>query len=252
VLEFTDALPERFGEQAGTEVTFRALVKDAKRKVLPELTDEWVAENTDAETVEALREESRRRIDLFGRLQAQMAMRDRVLDELAGLVSIEAPDPLVGQELESRLHDLMHRMQGQGLTIPQWLAATGQDQTEFLDQMRAGAARAVLADLALRAVVAQEEIAATDDELEAEIARLAERTGEKAQKLRRDLDRRGLLEAVRSDIARGKALQFVVDAAVALDANGAEIDVSIPTADTSPEADATEAPDTTPAEESEA
>ena len=51
----------------------------------------------------------------------------------------------------------------------------------------------------------------------------------KPQKVRTDLDRRGLLEAVRSDIARGKALEFVVDAAVALDSTGAEIDVSIPT-----------------------
>ncbi len=253
VLEFTDELPERFGDQAGTEVTFRVLVKDAKRKVLPELTDEWVAENTDAETVDALREESRRRIDLFGKLQAQMAMRDRVLDELSGLVDIEAPDPLVGRELESRLHDLVHRIEGQGLTIPQWLAATGQDQTEFLDTMRAGAGKAVLADLALRAIVTQEEISATDDEVDAEIVRLAERAGEKPQKVRKDLDRRGLLEAVRSDIARGKALQFVVDAAVALDSTGAEIDVSIPTPDT--EANPTDDmadPEPTPEEESEA
>jgi trigger factor len=252
VLEFSDALPERFGDDAGKEVAFRALVKDAKRKVLPELTDEWVAENTDAETVDALRDESRRRIDLFSRLQAQMSLRDRVLDELAGLVAIEPPDALVGQELESRLHDLMHRVQGQGLTIPQWLAMTGQDQTEFLDQMRGGAARAVLADLALRAVVTQEAIAATEEELEAEIARLAERTGDKPQKVRRDLDRRGLLEAVRSDIARGKALQLVVDAAVALDANGDEVDVSIPEGDRSPAAAEPESPETTPAEESEA
>ena len=113
-------------------------------------------------------------------------------------------------------------------------------------------ARAVLADLALRAIVVQEEIAATDDELEAEIARLAERAGDKPQKVRRDLDRRGLLEAVRSDIARGKALQFVVDAAVALDSNGSEIDVSLPEPDPSPETSATESPDTTPAEEPEA
>jgi trigger factor len=253
VIEFTDTLPERFGDQAGTEVSFRALVKDAKRKVLPELTDEWVTENTDAETVEALREESRRRIDLFGKLQAQMAMRDRVLDALAGLVDIEPPEPLVGQELESRLHDLVHRIEAQGLSIPQWLAATGQDQTEFLDQMRGGAAKAVLADLALRAIVVQEAIEPTDEELEAEIERLAERTGEKPQKVRKDLDRRGLLEAVRSDIARGKALQFVVDAAIALDSTGAEIDVSIPTPDPDP---VTTTPDTnpepTPAEESEA
>ena len=228
VLEFTDELPERFGEDAGREVAFRALVKDAKRKALPELTDEWVAENTDSETVDALRSETRRRMDLLAKLQVQMALRDRALDALAGLVSVDPPEPLVGQELESRLHDLMHRLEPQGLSIPQYLAATGQDQAHFLEELRAAAGRAVLADLALRAVVVQEGIEASEDELDAEVARLAERAGEKPQKVRRDLDRRGLVEAVRSDIARGKALQFVVDAAIALDASGNEIDVSIP------------------------
>jgi len=257
VLEFTDTLPERFGPDADTEVEFRVVVKDAKRKVLPELTDEWVSENTDAETVEALREESQRRIELFGKLQAQMAMRDRVIEELAGLVNIEAPDALVGQEVESRLHDLMHRLQQQGATITQWLAATGQDQTEFIEQTRGSAAQAVLADLALRAVVTQEAIEASDEDVDAEIARLAERTGEKPQKVRRDLDRRGLLETVRSDIARGKALQFVVDAAVALDSNGNEIDIEIPESESTDGGDTTADPDAptvdpTPEEESEA
>jgi trigger factor len=227
-LEFTDTLPERFGDQAGTEVTFSAVVKETKRKVLPELTEEWVTENTESESVEALRDESRRRMELMGKLQAQMAMRDKVLEELSGLVPVEAPEPLVAQEMEQRLHDLMHRVQQQGMSIPQWLAATGQDQATFLDEIRGGATRAVLADLALRAVVNQEAIEASDEELEGEIERLAQRTGDKVQKVRRDLDRRGLLEAVRSDLARGKALQFVVDAAVALDSEGNELDVEIP------------------------
>lgn len=245
VLEFSDILPERFGEQAGTEVDFRAIVKEVKRKVLPELTDEWVTENTESETVESLRSESRRRLELLGKLQANMSMRDKVLGELSSLVPVEAPEPLVGQEMEHRLQDLMQRVQQQGLNIPQWLAMTGQDQTAFLDELRAGAIKAVLADLALRAVVNQEAIEPSDADLDAEIERLAERTGEKVQKVRRDLDRRGLLEAVRSDLARGKALQFVVDAAVAVDTEGNELDVEIapPEASTDDNGDGVEAPE---------
>ena len=259
VLEFTDTLPERFGEQAGAEVTFHAVVKDAKRKVLPELTDEWVAENTASETIDELRSESKRRMELMGKLQAQMAMRDKVLAELASLVPVEAPEPLVAQEMEQRLHDLMHRVQQQGMSIPQWLASTGQDQAQFVDEIRAGASLAVLADLALRAVVNQEAIEPTDEEVDGEIARLAERTGEKVAKVRRDLDRRGLLEAVRSDLARGKALQFVVDAAVAVDTEGNVLDVEIPTPDASadqagdaPSSSATESDQTVTKEEPEA
>ena len=53
IVEFTDTLPERFGELAGQEVAFKVLVKDAKRKVLPELTDEWVSEVTEFDTLDS-------------------------------------------------------------------------------------------------------------------------------------------------------------------------------------------------------
>ncbi|MBM3675118.1 MAG: trigger factor [Actinobacteria bacterium] len=232
ILEFTDALPERFGEQAGTEVAFRVLVKDAKHKVLPELTDAWVGEVTEFQTVDELRDDAAKRLDLVGRLQAQMALRDRVLEELSGLVPVEAPEALVGQEMERRLHDLLHRLEAQGLTIPQYLMATGQDQQAFLDGVRAGATQAVLADLGLRSVVADQEIEATDEELEDEVERLAERMGEKPAKVRRDFDRRGVLGAVRSDIARGKALQYLVEHATVCDRDGNELDLALPEAST--------------------
>src|SRR5205814_335131 len=87
--------------------------------------------------------------------------------------------------------------------------------------------KAVLADLALRAVVAHEEISASDEEVEAEIVKLAERMGEKVQKVRRDLDRGGLLETVRSDLARGKALQFLVDHAEVVDEEGNPLDIAL-------------------------
>ncbi len=228
IVEYSDELPERFAEQEGDAVDFRVLVKDAKKKVLPELTDEWVAEVTEFETLDALRRDTRERIEMVGKLQAQMALRDRVLDELASLVPVEAPDPLVQQDMERRLHDLMHRLEAQGGTIPQYLAATGQDQATFVDGIRGGSIKAVLADLGLRAVVAQEEIEATDAELDAEIDRLAERLGEKPERVRRDLGRRGVLEAVRSDIARGKALEFLIDHATVVDPAGNPIDLTLP------------------------
>ncbi len=228
IVEFTDVLTDRFAELAGKEVSFRVLLKDAKRKVLPELTDEWVAEVTEFETVEALRDDSRERIAMVAKLQAQMALRDRVLEELTTLVPVEAPEALIQADMERRLHDLMHRLEAQGIDIPGYLSATGQDQATFVDGIRQGSSKAVLADLGLRAVVAQEEIEATDEELEAEIARLAERLDQKPERVRRDLDKQGVLEAVRSDIARGKALEFLIDHAAVVDQAGNPIDLTLP------------------------
>ena len=230
ILLFDDELPERFGEQAGEAVSFRVLVKETKKKVLPELTDDWVGEVSEFDTVEALQDDIRTRLELYGKVQAGVQVREKIFNEAAGLVSIELPDSLVNQEMERRLHDMAHRLEEQmkGLTIPQYLAMTGQDQQEFVDTLRDSAKEAVRADLALRAVIVQEQIEATDDELTAEIERVAERFEEKPAQVRKDLERRGVLEAVRSDIARSKALQFLVDHAEVVDTNGNPVDLTLP------------------------
>jgi trigger factor len=104
----------------------------------------------------------------------------------------------------------------------------------------------VKADLALRAVVAQEGIEAGEDEVDTEIARLAEQVGQKPEKVRRDLDRRGALEALRSEIARGKALQFLIDHAVTVDQDGDRIDLTLPEATPGDEAAADSTTDEQP------
>jgi trigger factor len=228
ILKFTDSLPERFGERAGDEVAFQVLVKEAKRKVLPELTDEWVTEVSEFETIDELRADTRERVGLYAKVQSQMLVRDKVLEATAALVESDVPETLVNEEMEHRLHDLHHRLERQGATIPQYLAAIGQEQQEYIDAVRAGSTGAVKADLALRAVVIQEGIEATDEELDAEVGRLAERMEEKPAKVRRDLEQRGALEAVRSDIARGKALQFLVDNAAVVDESGNPVDLTLP------------------------
>jgi trigger factor len=228
ILEFDATLPERFGDRAGEEASFRVLVKEAKHKVLPDLTDEWVDEASEFDTVDELRADIRKRLEVVQKLQAQMAARDKVLEAVADLVPVPAPEILVDDETRRRVEDLAHRLQHQNATLEQYLEATGQEPQAFIDEVREGAVRAVLADLALRAVVAQESIEPTDDEVDAEIVRLAERLEEKVEKVRRDLERRGVLETVRSDLARGKALEFLVEHSTVVDEEGNVIDLTIP------------------------
>jgi trigger factor len=242
ILEFDATLTERFGEELeGQTVKFKVVVKDAKTKVLPDLTDEWASDASEFDTVDELRDDIRNRLGMMQKLQAQMAMRDKVLEAAADLVPIEAPETLVDGETRRRIEDLAHRLQHQNANLEQYLAATGQDPQAFIDEVRIGAAQAVRADLALRAVVAQEEIAATSDEIDAEIARLAERVGQKPEKVRRELERSGGLETVRSDVARGKALEFLVEHAKVVDEEGNEIDLTIPEPDSNPELEASNA-----------
>jgi len=228
MLKFSDTLPPQWGERAGEEVAFQVMVKETKRKVLPEADDEWAREASEFETIEELRGDIRKRMENVRRIQAHMAVREKVLQAVGAKVAIDLPEPLVQQEIEHRLHNLLHRLEEQGASVEQYLQATGLSQDQLIADVRLEATKAVKADLALRAVVTAEEIVPSDDEVDAEIARLAERTGRKPAQLRKEIERGQGLQAVRSELSRGKALQFLVDHATVVDEEGKPVDISFP------------------------
>jgi trigger factor len=213
--------------EATDPISFRVLVKDVKEQVLPEATDEWAAEASEFETLAELRDDLRERLANVKRVQAQLAMREAVVDALVQLVEEEAPAPLVDGEVQRRIEDLAHRLQHQGATVEQYLQATGTDPQDLLTQYREQATSAVKADLALRAVVEAESITADDDEVDAEIERVAARMERPVEEIRSQLERGGQLAAVRSDLSKGKALEWLAERAEVVDADGNPIDRSL-------------------------
>ncbi|HVM54298.1 MAG TPA: trigger factor [Acidimicrobiales bacterium] len=205
-------------------ISFRILVKEVKEKVLPDLDDDWANEASEFETLDALRDDFRARIGAVKRVQAMMALRQGVVEELVKLVDDEPPAALVEGEVERRVRDLVHRLSHQGASIEQYLEATGSSAEQLTGELREQARSAVQADLALRAVIEAEGITADDDEVTAEIERLAQQVDQKPAKLRRELERGGQIEAVRSDVTRGKALEWLADHAEVVDDEGNVID----------------------------
>jgi trigger factor len=208
-------------------ISFRVLVKEVKEQVLPEATDEWAAEASEFETLAELRDDLRERVANVKRVQTQLALREGVVDSLVKLVEEDAPTPLVDSEVQRRLEDLAHRLQHQGMTIEQYLQATGTAPQEMLEQLREQSVSAVKADLALRAVIEAEGITADDDEVEEELARLAVRLEQPVEEVRAQLERAGQVSAVRSDLTRGKALEWLADRAEVVDPEGTPVDRSV-------------------------
>jgi len=103
ILEFAATHPD---PDETRELQFRVLVKAVKEKVLPELTDEWASEASEFETVEALRADLADRMLRVRKAQAQMALREKVGEALAELVTDELPEALVAHEMQDRLQDL--------------------------------------------------------------------------------------------------------------------------------------------------
>ena len=221
ILKFNAPIP---GGDEGDDVTIQVLVKEVKEKLLPDVTDEWASEASEFDTVDELRGDIRARMSTVKNVQTQLALREQVVDAIAQLVEEDMPDALVGREMERRLHDIVHRLQAQGADLEQYLEAVGKPQDEFVAELRSGAVEAVKADMALRAVADAEGVEADDADLAAEIARLAERLGEKPAALRRRLDRGDQLPAVRSDIRKGKALEWLVEHVEIVDEEGRPVD----------------------------
>src|SRR3546814_14211285 len=110
--------------------------------------------------------------------QAQMALRDRVGEQLAELVTDELPEPLISAEMQDRLQDLAMRLQAQGMQLEQYLQMTGSDPEAFSQELRDTAVLAVKIDLALRAVAEAEGIDCRDDDHDEEIEGLADGGGQ--------------------------------------------------------------------------
>jgi trigger factor len=218
ILKFNATPPDQ------EEVSFQVLVKDVKEKVLPEVTDEWASEASEFETVDALKDDIRTRLGAVKRVQAQLSLREQVVDALVDLVSEEMPEPLINEEMQRRAHDLEHRLAAQGATVEQYLEATGRSLDELRGDLHEAATRAVKADLALRAVADAEGLEASDEELDGEIERIAQAAGQKPAAVRKQLDRNDQLPAVRSDIRKGKALAWLTEHVEIADEEGRTID----------------------------
>jgi trigger factor len=230
ILKFTASVPGQ-----DEDVAFQVLVKEVKEKLLPDVTDEWASDASEFDTVEALRDDIRTRLGSVKKMQAQLSVRSQAVDALVELVSEEIPEPLVDEELQRRLHELSHRLGAQGADLGQYLQATGQSAEEFQANLREAAISAVKADLALRGVADAEGLEASDEEVDAEIERIAQATDQKAAAVRKQLDRNDQLPAVRSDIRKGKALTWLTEHVEIADEEGKIIDraeLMNPTSDT--------------------
>lgn len=208
------------------QLHFEVVVKDVKEKVLPEATDEWASAASEFSTVAELRASLADRMSRVRKAQAQMALREKVGEALAALVTDELPEALVNHEMQDRLQDLAMRVQAQGMQLEQYLAMTGSSPETFSQELRETAIAGVKVDLALRAVADAEGIECADDDLDDEIEGVAARVGQTAEEVRARFERVGQISAVRSDIRKRKALEWLLERAEVLDTDGATIDRS--------------------------
>jgi trigger factor len=208
-------------------LTFRVLVKAVQEKVLPEADDAWAADVSEFETLEELRDDLRTRLGPINRVQTTMSLRQGVVDALVALVDDEPPAAMVDGEVQRQLEDLAHRLSHQGATIEQYLEATGGSAQELLDGLRIDATAGAKADLAIRAVIAAEAIEPDEEMVDEELTRLAAQLETSVDDVRVQLERAGRMAAVRSDVQRRKAFDWLSERAEVVAPDGNPVDRSL-------------------------
>ncbi|HEY5010141.1 MAG TPA: hypothetical protein VIH73_03230, partial [Acidimicrobiales bacterium] len=222
----------------GITATYELQLKLVQERVLPELTDEWVVENSEWASAEEMREEILNRMRRRKIVEAQMSQRDAALIALSELVAAEAaPEVLIDAETNERLHDLGERLGAQKLTLEMFLQVTNQTPEDLLATLRQDALRAVRVDLAMRALVAAEHLEATPEEIEEELERTAAAMGVEADLLRENLRNSGRVVSFSAEVSKMKASKWLSENVTYVDPDGAEIDGAMLREDQSDEGD---------------
>ena len=208
---FTTNYPADYAmpELAGKTVSYDAVIRAIRRKELMPLDDAFAQEVSEFETLDALREQVKKDLQHQAEHDADHAVRHDLLKTLSGRITGEVPTVLIERETERRLEDLIRRLMDQGID-PMKADINWQ---EFRERQKAGAEEGVKSTLVLDEIAKREKINATDDDVDAEIAKFAERAGQTPAAVRARLEKEDGLDRIAAGIQREKTMNFLLDKA---------------------------------------
>ena len=196
-------------ELAGTTVKYDATIKAIRKRVLPELDDEFAKDLGDFESLEALK--ARIRADLEHQMmhENEREIRGELVRQIAERVTIDVPPTLLNREIERRTEEFVRRLIEQKVDPMK----VNINWEEFREKQREAAVEAVKSALLLDEVSRRENISASDADVDEEIARYAERTNRTPAAVRARLEKDGGLGAVYAGIRRERTVDFLLSRA---------------------------------------
>ena len=214
-VEVDVTFPEEYHakELAGKPAVFKCTVKEIKVKELPELDDDFAQDVSDFDTLEEYKADVRKKVEEKKVADAKAKKEDAVIEKIIEGATMEIPDAMVETQAERMVDEFAQRLQMQGLTMEQYLQFTGGNVQALVEQSKPQALKRIQSRLVLEAVVAAENLTASDEELDAELGRMAEQYKMEVEKLKEMFTEEDL-KSVREDLAIQKAVELVTDAAV--------------------------------------
>ena len=189
---------------AGQEVVFHVTLNEIKERVLPALNDEFAEEVGGVDTLAALKDKLRQNQEAAAEREARRALHEALVARLIDANPVELPPGMVETETEMLLEDLQRQLRSQPGE------ATSPPITEDVRQrLREQAMTRIRRELLIEEIAKRESIAVDDSDVEADLKRLAERTDQRVEYIRRQMEQAGALESLRRNILADKVLDMV-------------------------------------------
>lgn len=198
---------------AGKAAVFKCKINEIKEKQLPEVDDEFASEVSAFDTLEAYKADLKQNLEDKKFKEAKSAKTDAVIDAIIASSEMDIPEAMIKTEQRQMLNDFAQRMQMQGLSMEQYFQFTGTTADMLMEQSKPQAEQRIKTSLVIDAIVAAENIEATEEEFAEELKTMAEVYQMEEDKIVETLGEQGKA-SVMKDIKAKKAAEFVTENAV--------------------------------------
>jgi trigger factor len=216
----TKSFPVAIGEDipseelAGKTVEFSLTLKEIKEKVLPELTDDWVAEVCEFKTVDEFRADIRGRLSSAKEYTCNQKYRAMAVAKAVENVTVDLPETVVQREAAEMLSELKSSVEARGLTLEGYMAATGMTFEKLVEGMIPRATDNVKTRVVLDAVAKAEKLEVTEDEVMATIGQMALTNRIDAKELEKRIRKNERMDDLKEQMIREKAAELIVENAI--------------------------------------
>nr|WP_203644352.1 trigger factor [Streptomyces sp. SID14478] len=221
---FTSELKGGSAEGKEAEVTVK--VTQVAARELPALDDDFAQLASEFDTLDEMQADSRKRLENMKQYDQATQAQERVLEKLLELVEVPVPEKLLEDEVQTRKHNLEHHQLGQmGLDIEKYLEIQGKTVEEFDAETREQAVKGIKTQFVLDELVNKEKLNVNQEELTEHLMRRAASSGMSPDQFAQAVVEGGQVPMLVGEVARGKALAVVVEAATVKDTNGEVVDL---------------------------
>ena len=202
--------PENYQAEAlkGKAAVFAVKLNGIQAKELPELTDEFIKEATGSETVEAYKAKARERLQKQADKRANDATENSILEAIAANTEAEIPFAMIDREIDGLVQKFEYQLMYQGLKLQDYLDFLKITLADFKKNYEEQAKKNVLHQLIISQIIKEENIEATEEEVNAKVAEQAASVGKETEEYKKNMDPRQF-DYISSDIIITKLFDFL-------------------------------------------